>query len=119
MSVIYHITSRTAWDAARAAGAYAADSLASEGFIHCSTAEQVVATANRLFKGMSGLVLLAIETAKVPAAIRYENLEGGTTLFPHVYGALGVESVVAVHDFPFDDDGCFRLPAALRLAAGT
>jgi len=114
MSIIYHITPRIDWEAAQAAGSYAADSLASEGFIHCSTPEQVIATANRLFAGRAGLVLLSIETAGVREEIRYENLAGGASLFPHVYGPLDVSSVVAVHDFSPDKDGRFVLPVTLR-----
>ena len=114
MPVVYHITSRPDWEAAQAAGSYAADSLGAEGFIHCSTAEQVMATANRLFKGRTDLMLLCIETAKVKAEIRYENLVGGVSLFPHVYGTLDVSSIVAVHDLAPEADGSFSLPLELR-----
>ena len=114
MAVIFHIARKTDWDAALAAKTYAADSLAGEGFIHCSTAQQVLATANRIFKGRRGLVLLAIDTDRVAAEIRYENLEGGADLFPHVYGALAIDSIVAVHDLPPTDDGRFELPPSLR-----
>lgn len=117
MPTIFHITRKAAWHAARAAGAYAADSLASEGFIHCSTAEQVIATANRIFKGRRDLVLLSIDSDRVKPEIRYENLEGGTNLFPHIYGALALEAVAAVHDFPPRVDGSFALPPPLRAAA--
>jgi uncharacterized protein (DUF952 family) len=110
MAVIFHIAGRRAWDAARAVGEYTADSLASEGFIHCSTAEQVIATANRIFKGRQDLVLLCVDTDRVKPDIRYENLEGGTNLFPHIYGALAVDAVVAVHRFPPQADGSFRMP---------
>ena len=110
MSVIFHIATRADWAAAQAAGAYTADSLISEGFIHCSTAEQVIATANRIFRGRRDLVLLSVETSRVAAEIRYENLEGGTQQFPHIYGALSVDAVVAVHDFPPSADGSFALP---------
>ncbi len=118
MTIVYHITPAADWEAARAAGIYTADSLGSEGFIHCSTAEQVIATANRLFKGRTGLVLLCIDTTRVNAEIRYENLEGGSNLFPHVYGALEAGSIIAVHDLPFASDGSFQLPPALRLIPG-
>ena len=74
-----------------------------------------VDTANRLFKGRSGLVLLCIDTTRVQPEIRYENLEGGANLFPHIYGALAPEAVVAVHDFPPRGDGCFKLPPALNV----
>ena len=119
MPVIYHITRKTDWKTALATGSYAADSLAIEGYIHCSTAEQVIATANRLFRGRRDLVLLCVETNGVKAEIRYENLEGGTNLFPHVYGALEVASVLAVHDFPLQENGRFELPPALRPDAET
>ena len=113
MAIIYHITPRTRWEAALSTGWFAADSLRTEGFIHCSTAEQVVATANRLFKGTPDLVVLCIDTDSVQAEIRYENLEGGTSLFPHVYGPLANGWVRAVHPFPPAADGSFTLPAKL------
>jgi uncharacterized protein (DUF952 family) len=114
MTVIFHIAARADWAAAGAAGAYMADSLASEGFIHCSTAQQVVATANRIFRGRRDLVLLSIDSARVKPEIRYENLEGGASLFPHIYGALALDAVVAVHDFPPQADGGFEMPPALK-----
>src|SRR4051812_33034629 len=110
MPIVYHIARQTEWEAALNPGAYAADSLATEGFIHCSTAAQVIATANRLFKGRRGLVLLSVDTDKVAAEIRYENLEGGTELFPHVYGVIPVAAIAGVHDFAPCADGTFAMP---------
>jgi uncharacterized protein (DUF952 family) len=116
MPIIFHIAASTEWDAAKAAGLYAADSLAAEGYIHCSTLRQVHATANRIFKGRRDLVLLCVDTQRVAAEIRYENLEGGTSQFPHVYGPLEVTAVVAVHDLPPASDGTFEMPPRLREA---
>ncbi len=113
MTIIYHITRLADWQAALAAHEYTADSLASEGFIHCSTAQQVLATANRIFKGRRDLVLLCVDSARVGAEIRYENLEGGANLFPHIYGVLPIDAITAVHDFPPSADGTFQLPAGL------
>jgi len=110
MGIIFHITNRADWAAAQAAGAYTADSLASEGFIHCSTAVQVLATADRIFRGRRDLLLLSIDSARVKPEIRHENLEGGTQLFPHIYGALALDAVVAVHEFPPREDGSFAMP---------
>ncbi len=90
---IFHITARTDWDAARQLGEYCADSLDDEGFIHASTQEQVLRTANRFYHGQNGLVLLEIDAAKVQADIRYEDLSGEGMLFPHIYGALNVDAV--------------------------
>ena len=55
-SYIYHITTAAAWDKAQVEGAYTADSLAIEGFIHCSTADQVAGVLDRYYKGQTGLV---------------------------------------------------------------
>ena len=67
MAFIFHITTSANWAAAQAQGNYTADSLASEGFIHCTSAGQVVATANHYYSARPGLLLLAITPAKVNA----------------------------------------------------
>lgn len=120
MAIIVHITHHTQWQTARDSGAYTADTLPSEGFIHCSTPTQVVPTANYLFRGQTGLVLLLIDTAKVPAPLKYENLAGGAERFPHIYGPIPTAAVVAVLDFPPQADGTFLLPDsfAATLPAG-
>ena len=111
MRIVYHITRKTDWAAALTAGLYTVDSLGAEGFIHCSTAQQVIATANRIFRGRRGLVLLCVDTHKVKPEIRYENLEGGQELFPHIYGEINTDAVVQVADFEPGADGYFVLPA--------
>ncbi len=113
MTIILHIARRSDWEQARAAGAYRGDTLASEGFIHCSTPEQIISVANRFYRGQPDLMLLVIDRARVQAAVRDENLEGGTTLFPHIYGPLNLDAVVDVLDFPSQLDGSFKLPEAL------
>jgi uncharacterized protein (DUF952 family) len=110
---IYHIAPRSEWEKALAKGWYAPDSLRSEGYIHCSTAGQLLATANRLFRDTPDLVVLCIDTDSAHAQIRYENLEGGTILYPHVYGPLVISSIRAIHEFPPEADGRFELPAGL------
>lgn len=105
--MIYHITTEAAWAEARRHGVYRADSLATQGFIHCSTADQVVRVANFIFRGESGLVLLHVQPERLTSEIVYENLEGGDELFPHVYGPIDVGSVTNVTPFAPDADGGF------------
>jgi uncharacterized protein (DUF952 family) len=104
---IFHIASAAAWKAARAAGSYAPESLATEGFIHCSTAEQFIWVANQRFVGRTDLVLLHIDPAKLAADVVYENLEGGTRLFPHVYGPIPLGAVILVSPLMPGPDGRF------------
>ena len=111
MATIFHITKRGEWESAEPAGIYWTPTLASEGFIHCSRSEQVIRTANRLFRGQAGLVLLEIDTRRVSAEIRYENCEGGQEAFPHIYGALNLDAVVRVLAFEPGEDGSFAPPS--------
>ena len=96
MNVILHITTADAWAAAKAHGSYAADSLATAGFIHCCEERQLAWVVEAHFPGRTGLLLLHVDTTRLDAEVKYENLEGGTELFPHVYGAIPVSAVVAV-----------------------
>ncbi len=109
MSEIFHITRSDDWKNAIEEGAYRADTLASQGFIHCSTRAQVVTVANRFYRGQGGLVLLEIVPERVQPEIRWENLEGGAELFPHIYGPLNLEAVDRVIEFEPGEEGTFRL----------
>lgn len=109
MSVILHIAKREQWEMATLEGAYRGDTLDSEGFIHCSTIQQVVKVANAQFLAQKGLVLLCIEANEVQSEIRYENVKG-KELYPHIYGPLNVKAVVKVADFESAKNGKFLLP---------
>ena len=73
MNTILHICRRSAWDEAQVRGNYRAESLLSEGFIHCPTPAQVVGTANLLFRRQTGLVMLVIDGDRLTAPIRYDD----------------------------------------------
>jgi uncharacterized protein (DUF952 family) len=122
---IYHITPRAAWEAAREQGSYRPASLESEGFIHLSQAHQVVQVADSFYAGIIDLVLLQADTDLLRAHLRWEPPVGlpapreapAKDLFPHLYGPLNLDAVLAAHDFPPGPDGLFRLPATLATAA--
>lgn len=107
---IVHFCPRAHWQAARAEGHYAADTLATEGFIHCSTLEQVHIPANALAWGRTDLVLLEIDESALPEPPRWEAdpSDPRAMAFPHVYGPIPLEAVVAVRDFRPDAEGRFH-----------
>ena len=115
MNVILHIAGRAQWLRGRAEGAYRADSLATQGFIHASRPHQLLGVANILFRGQRDLVLLYIDPNAVSAEIKYEAPPGSQEAFPHVYGPLNTDAVIKVVDFLPDDDGLFALPADVAL----
>jgi uncharacterized protein (DUF952 family) len=106
-SVILHLATESAWTAAVDGGIYTADSLGTEGFIHCSAPRQVRWVANTRFRHRRDLVLLQIAVARLEAPLRYENLEGGSDLFPHVYGPLNLSAIVHTAPFLPDEEGAF------------
>lgn len=108
MNTLLHICSRRDWERAEQEGEYAAASLASEGFIHCSTPEQVVKTANRFYRGRQDLVLLVIDAGRLTAPIKYEAADAD--LFPHIYGPINLDAVVKTQSFLPEADGAFPQP---------
>ncbi len=118
MTLLLHITPRATWEDALASGRYEGDTLATEGFIHCSTQQQVVRVADARFRGRTGLVLLCIDPQKVQPEIRYEPAEQGE-LFPHIYGPLNADAVVRVEAFEPGPDGRFTLPPDIGATSET
>ncbi len=67
--------------------------------------------ADRHYAGRAGLVLLAVDEARLHATLRRENTSGGTELFPHVYGPIPLAAVVAHAPLERDAAGTVRWPA--------
>ena len=115
MTRIYHIATRSDWAGAQRDGEYRTStigrSLADEGFIHASQATQVAEVANALYRGVPDeLVLLVIDPELVRAPIRYEHVPGAEDPFPHIYGPLNPDAVVAERPFFPAPDGAFTFP---------
>lgn len=96
---IYHITEKSVWREAASRGVYDYCGLKTEGFIHCSTWEQTLKTANKYFQDKEDLIVLKIHTPNIKAEIRFENTTGGNELFPHLYGPIDLEAVVGFYEF--------------------
>lgn len=116
MSVIYHIATRGDWERARRAGEYTTSTvgktLAEEGFIHASGPSQVNGVANTYYRGVRDeLLVLVIDTERVRAEVRYEDVPGADAPFPHIYGPLNADAVIAVRPLPAGPDGTFTFTA--------
>ena len=112
--MILHFCPRADWDAAVVAGPYVAPSLATQGFIHCSTRAQVPMPATIRARGRTDLVLLRIDEARLTSPVVWEDGHPPAPpgeLFPHVYGPIPAGAVVQVYDFPPSADGTFTVPA--------
>lgn len=108
--MIYHLTTKAEWEAAQKQGTYLPKGFPTEGFIHCSDHYQLKRVANAFYPTTPELICLKIDTDKLDAPVVYENLEGGTMLFPHIYGGLPVAAVLGTFEILFDADGKRVLP---------
>jgi uncharacterized protein (DUF952 family) len=114
--IIYTMVHAADWRAAEAAGAYhgSADDRR-DGFLHFSNAAQIRASAARHRAGEADLLLVAVDTAALGEALRWEAASGGKRpgLFPHLYGALPLSAVRMVVPLPLGADGVHVFPAGL------
>lgn len=103
--LIYKIFRRPEWDAFRAAGETAGAPVdLADGFIHFSTATQVVETAAKWFATESDLVLVAVRPEPLGPALKWEPSRGGA-LFPHLYRHLRLSDVVWDKSLPLGATG--------------
>ena len=82
-----------------------------DGYIHLSTRDQLTETVDKHFAGQSALWVAAIDLAALGDNVRWEESRGGA-LFPHIYGAMPLEVVIAYGALERDDDGTVKLPVA-------
>lgn len=79
------------------------------GFIHCSSRAQVAGVAKRVFAGEPALVVAAADAGVLGDTVRWEEASDGG-LYPHIYGTLPRDAVVAVYPVPGADAVDAALP---------
>ena len=109
MPIIYHLIGGAEWQKARDFGEVIPESLAAEGFIHCSGHEaQALAVANRIYVGVEGMLVLEVDTNGLTSPVKLEPSRSGE-VYPHIYGPLNIDAVVAVRPLENAGDEGFRL----------
>jgi uncharacterized protein (DUF952 family) len=89
---VYHIVLTDVWTGHQSEY-YEADSLATEGFIHCSLAEQLEGVIERYYKNAGDITVLEIDPVKLSSQLVFEPSTGGES-FPHVYGTINKSAIV-------------------------
>ncbi len=108
MSLIYILCAPAVYEAAGRAGEYAPDSLALEGFIHASPANQLTRVANKYYQANESLCVLTIDENKVSVPVKWETISNGD-VYPHLYGPLNMDAVVHVHSVQRAADGTYAI----------
>ncbi|MDO9377404.1 MAG: DUF952 domain-containing protein [Nocardioidaceae bacterium] len=108
---VLHLVPRSQWSTAQQ---LAPASLASEGFVHCSPDDDVtLAVANAFYAGAERpLLVLTIDPSRCGAPLVWEAADpapppgvADDTLFPHLYGPVPPDAVVAVRTVEWDAEG--------------
>ncbi len=107
---IYHFTPKELWESGKASNNYLPEGFDEEGFIHCSSYSQILRSANKHADKTKEIILLKIDPKALTSKLVYENTSGGTEPFPHIYGHLNNEAVIAEYAFSLGLDGTFQLP---------
>jgi len=82
-----------------------------DGYIHLSTGAQLKETLDKHFAGQDGLWLAAVDLDALGDSVKWEPSRGDQ-LFPHIYGALPLDAVIAYSEVHYEPDGSLRLPVA-------
>jgi uncharacterized protein (DUF952 family) len=103
IETIYKILPAEKWEQARREGLYRGAPVdLADGFIHFSTAEQVIETAAKHFAGQAGLILLAVDaTALDNSVLKWEPSRSGA-LFPHLYSDMDISVVRWAKPLPWN-----------------
>ena len=113
MTRIYKLLGKADWEAAKTAGQFTGAGVDLEdGYIHFSTAAQCAETARRYYMGRTELMILEVEGDGLGEALKWEPSRGGD-LFPHLYAALPLSTVLWEKPLPLGADGAHQFPEML------
>lgn len=113
-AIVYKLCDAAAWAVAVDCGLFvgSADDVR-DGFIHLSTAAQVVETARRYFSNTIDLRLVAFDAASLGDDLRWEPSRGGA-LFPHLYAPLPTPKALWVKVIKLNADGMPIIPEGIE-----
>ena len=102
----FHLTPAEVWERQASSESYVPEAFATDGFIHCTDGEaNLRAVANAFYQtDHRPQVVLVIDLSRVIAPVRYED---PARIYPHIYGPLNRDAVVAVHQAERAPDGSF------------
>ena len=101
---IYHIVLPEVWERFKNRPSYQAESLVTEGFIHCSYPSQLEAVLRRYYRGAEKVLILKIDTDKLLSKL-VKEASTNNEMYPHIYGRLNHSAVVSVEERVLQGDG--------------
>lgn len=93
--IIYHIVLPEIWEKFNDSNSYEAESLSTEGFIHCSFAEQIAPVLGRYYADAKRVLILQIDSEKLSSELICEP-STNNEIYPHIYGRINKDAVVEI-----------------------
>lgn len=110
MPMIYHLAREADWTTAAGTSRYEGGTAdRKDGFIHFSTEAEIATSARLYCRGLTDLLLIAVEADNLSAALKWESSRDGK-LFPHLYGALDPAQAAWAKPLPLGADGHHVFP---------
>ncbi|MEI9993154.1 MAG: DUF952 domain-containing protein [Rhizomicrobium sp.] len=108
---IFKIASAADWAEAEHAGRFGGSAHdKADGFMHFSTASQLAETLRLYYAGQDGLVLIAVDEARLGDALKWEHAPSRGEDFPHLFAPLPLSAVTWTHRIVRDAQGMAILP---------
>lgn len=103
-----HLSPEEVWRRQEGAASYEPEAYPADGFIHCTLGEgNLLSVANAFYKAdPRPHLVLVLDPARIDAEVRFEFEDEGR-IYPHIYGPLNTDAVVAVRRAIRDADGTF------------
>lgn len=95
--LIYHIVTPETWENFKDEPFYEAESLESEGFVHCSYYNQLPEVLERYYKNAGRIFILHINPHLLTFELIAEASTGGE-IYPHIYGKIKKLAIVNVEE---------------------
>lgn len=92
---IFHIVTPRRWEEFATSETYEAESLQTEGFIHCSFEAQLPGVVDRYYSEISELLFLEIDPSRLVSELVTEASTKGE-LYPHIYGVINKDAIVSI-----------------------
>ncbi len=94
---IYHIVLPEVWQTFKDKELYEAESLTTEGFIHCSFTEQLEGVLERYYRGVERVLIMEIEPEKLTSKLINEP-STNDEVYPHIYGKINMDAIVEIEE---------------------
>lgn len=95
--LIYHIVTPETWEKFKDENEYAAESLTTEGFIHCSYRSQLDDVLQRYYRDAGKVLILHINTHRLTSPLIAEP-STNREIYPHIYGKINKSAIVNIEE---------------------